>query len=121
MARKPFEQAAAARILAGDNGWQQRHHNALTFPRDYEVAIVGLFRAWYQYAVLHELRFESMIGEDYILGPAWTNIGSALRTLLNGECGSLDCGTLDHFVTQTMREHNVDLDNDGEPIWRRNE
>lgn len=107
MARKPFEAAASARLLANDNGWQERHHKALVFPADYEVALVGMFKAWYQYAVLHELRFESLIGDDYVLGPAWEAIGDSLRTLLNGESGRLDCGTLDGFVLNTMRDFGV--------------
>lgn len=117
MARKAFEAAAGARILVGGNGWQERHHKALRFPVNYEVVIVGMFKAWYEYAVLHELRFDSMIGDDYILGKAWSEIGSQLRVLLNGECGRLDCGTLDAFVFNTMKDHNVDMDTDGTPLW----
>ncbi len=107
MARKPFEQAAEARILAGTNGWQGRHATALIFPQNFEVAITGLARSWYQYAVIHELRCESLIGDDGVLGPAWEDIGDSLRTLLNGECGRLDAGTMDSFILNTMRDFGL--------------
>jgi hypothetical protein len=54
--------------------------------------------------------FESLIGEDYVLGPEWTQIGTAIRGLLNGETGRLDCGTLDGFILETMRENGVEKD-----------
>ena len=73
------------------HGYQVRHvrawHNG--------GPIVGMIRALALYADMHAERFESPLGEDYVLGPAGLDMLKGLRTLLNGELGGLDCGTLD--------------------------
>ena len=58
----------------------------------------------------HKARFESAIGEDYVLGPQWQAIGEGLRGLLNGETGRLDCGTLDGFILATLDENGIDTE-----------
>jgi hypothetical protein len=47
---------------------------------------------------------DNMLGDDYVLGVAWKDAGVAMRQLLNGSCGRLDCGTLDGFICDTLRE-----------------
>jgi hypothetical protein len=69
-----------------------------------------MFRGWYEYAQAHERRYESLIGDDGFLGPAWEEIGDSLRTLLNGELGRLDGGICDGFILNTMRDNGVDTD-----------
>ena len=102
-----------ARMPAGNmNGWQDRHHDAIRSPRGPEVAIVGLLRAWCEYANRHRERFESGIGEDYVLGPEWARIGIAVRGLLNGESGRLDCGTLDGFILDVLQAEGYDEEGD---------
>jgi hypothetical protein len=75
--------------------WRDRHDDAMTAPRNFEVPIVHLYRALISYAAQHERRYESRIGEDFVLGPAWLAIARNLLRLLDGETGRLDCGTLD--------------------------
>ena len=78
--------------------WQERHRAALFTPRENEAGIVGMVKMWLHYADMHQLRFESSIGEDGILGDEWSAIGRGLLGLLNGETGRLDCGILDGCI-----------------------
>jgi len=86
--------------------WRERHAAALAYPTKHEKAILGLLRGWLVYADEHKERFEGEIGEDYFLGPAWAVIGGNIRTLLNGETGRLDCGTLDGVLCDTLTNQN---------------
>lgn len=88
--------------MPNDTGWQDRHVDALRAPRGFERPIVDGIEAWARYADTHRTRYESSIGEDNVLGGAWLDWGRALRMLLNGETGRLDCGTLDAFILDTL-------------------
>jgi hypothetical protein len=91
-------------------GWQARHNAALTTPQPTEAGIVRLLHGWADYADIHKRRYESGIGDDGVLGPAWAAIGANVRTLLNGETGRLDCGTLDSFICSTLTAEGFDPD-----------
>jgi hypothetical protein len=90
-----------------------RHNLAVDRPRGFEVPIVRMLHFWEMYAAEHRSRWEAPIGEDYVLGPAWQRQGEAIRELLNGETGALDCGTLDAFILDTMRENGFTTLSDG--------
>jgi hypothetical protein len=81
----------------------ERHEQAMRIPmRGHEGAIVTLLEGLKKYAKAHEDRFGSPISEDYILGPALESIAEGVRTLLNGETGRLDCGTLDTMLAEYL-------------------
>ena len=61
-----------------------------------------LILEWAKYADTHFRRFDSRIGEDNVLGPAWMEIGKNLKTLMNGELNGLDGGTLDRIVYEIL-------------------
>ncbi len=88
--------------LGNMGDWQGRHKQAVCVPHGPEKPIVGLLGAWIDYARLHQGRYESGIGEDGVLGPQWAAIGSAIRGLLNGETGRLDCGSLDTVIYENL-------------------
>lgn len=94
--------AANVRAHQFDNGtgWTQRHMAAWTAPKGTEAPIVSLIRSLADYADAHQSRFESSIGDDGFLGPEWLQILKSTRALLNGDCGRLDCGTLDHMLCE---------------------
>jgi hypothetical protein len=97
-------------------GWVRRHNEAFDSvvrptagePRDFEACIILVLDGWLNYAEAHKARYESPIGEDGVLGAEWTRIARGIRGLLNGECGRLDCGTLDGFILRTARENGVE-------------
>lgn len=96
--------------LPNDTGWQTRHMAAIRMAHPTEAPIVGLCLSWAAYADAHRARYESGIGDDGVLGAEWEAIGSAIRGLLNGECGRLDCGTLDAFLHDTLHAEGFDPD-----------
>jgi hypothetical protein len=104
--------------LADLSKWNHRHNSAvglvrggITTPANPEHAVVRLLDGWEAYAKSHKSRYESLIGSDYVLGPAWQRVGEGIRALLNGETGRLDCGTLDAFILDTLSENGVDTEN----------
>ena|ERR1700690_2808897 len=105
----------ADRKMPNTGGWQDRHDDAVIqagqsrIPKPFESSVARMLGDWAQYAADHKARYESLIGEDGVLGPNWEDIGIALRGLLNGETGRLYCGTLDGFIMDTMRENGVDV------------
>lgn len=92
---KPVADSVTPR-LTREEPWAILHRQALAHPRDAaEMAFVRMYDAWRLYAQTHARRYESRIGEDTVLGPAWVAIGRALMDLLNGNVGSrIDCGTM---------------------------
>jgi len=97
--------------------WQDRHDNAWSATRitsspvgvslSHEGSVVALVKAWENYALAHEQALGSTIGEDQILGAAWGDIGHAIRTLLNGETGRLDCGTVDSRLCKKLEAEGL--------------
>jgi len=73
--------------------------------------MVSMIKSWLAYADWHKGRHQSKIGDDGVLGMEWARIGCALRGLLNGECGRLDCGTLDHVIVSALEAEEFDPDN----------
>lgn len=65
-------------------------------------ALIKLLAAWEEYADAHQDRFGDGIGDDYVLGPYWANVGLAIKRLLDGETGGLDCGSIDRRVSEQI-------------------
>ena len=98
------------------DSWVWRHNTAVARAIHganvpLESPLARMLESWAEYAKGHKARFESTIGEDYVLGPQWQAIGEGIRGLLNGETGRLDCGTLDGFILDTLSENGIDIDN----------
>lgn len=106
LAAKLFEKPS---VTGNIGDWQSRHMTAVHLPRGFERPIVWMLEQWLRYADVHQNRYDSKIGEDYVLGVYWQDIGKAIRGLLNGECGRLDCGTLDGLILNTMQECGIDI------------
>lgn len=103
MSRKTFqvlmaESRSRAYAMPNTGDWQDRHFKAWSAIHGPSVAIRNLTDVIGRYADYHAARYESPIGEDNILGPAWLQLIKSARTLLNGECGNLDCGTVDNLL-----------------------
>lgn len=84
---------------ATNTDYLARHQEALRNPRGVERAIVALRAGIMEYGLQYSDRYEdALLGNDGILGDGWLEITRGYLTLLNGECGRLDCGTLDGEV-----------------------
>ncbi len=93
----------------GDD-WKRMHDNAWSYPvAGFERGIRDMVLGWEAYATQHGHRYESLIGDDGVLGPEWAAIGGALIGLLNGNCGRFDCGTLDARIRNFAATHGVKL------------
>ena len=100
-----------AKPRPNSNGWEDRHNAEFAHPRTPTGGpVVHLIKGWVLYAESHKKRFDSLIGDDGVLGPAWETIGDELRTILNGECGPLDCGTVDGGILATMVKNGTNID-----------
>lgn len=72
--------------------------------------LAGMISAWEHMATLHNEAYGDFIGEDYVLGEPWRDIGLAIIELLNGETGRLDCGTIDREVRECLRDNGFTED-----------
>lgn len=103
-------------IRGAKESWQHEHNRivaAARFPGNRNkpgYAIVQGLDAWNNYAIMHLQRFESTIGEDYVLGPMWVFWGAGLSGLLNGETSGLDCGKIDSEILDTCAINCVSPD-----------
>lgn len=89
---------------------EQGHSRRETY--DYhEQAIRKMLKGWTGYADAVTAKYESKIGDDYVLGPEWEAIGKGILGLLNGVVGNLDCGDMDAFIRQCLTEEGFDGDN----------
>jgi hypothetical protein len=100
-----------AKCAAGDQ-WAQRHARAWKNGKGgswgHGSALVLMIEGAAQYADMHRSSFESGIGEDGALGDEWAAIVKAARSLLNGEIGELDAGTVDRLLCDMLRAEHID-------------
>lgn len=87
-----------------DTGWKTRHQRAIFDPKEFEQPIITMLHGWLIYAERHQKQYESPIGDDGVLGVEWAHIGRGILGLLNGDCGRLDCGTLDTIIRDNLAE-----------------
>lgn len=73
-------------------------------------ALVAMLAAWEQYSDAHRARFDDGIGQDYVIGPYWAEVGLAIKRLLDGETGGLDCGSLAHNITAMIEAEGFKTD-----------
>ena len=100
---------------SSNTGWKSRHNSerlklSLSDYCDIGLCIGKMIYDWARYAEAHQSRYNSLIGDDYVLGPAWQKIGESLRELLNGEIGSFDAGSLDRNIRTFAAQHGVTLE-----------
>jgi hypothetical protein len=63
-----------------------------------------------KYADWHLAEYGTPIGHDYVLGEGFARILQGVRTLLNGDTGNLDCGTLDSMILDIASVNGIDPD-----------
>lgn len=76
-----------------ENAWGRRHVRAWG-----SEPIARMVEAAATYADDYRKRYGVLIGDDGVLGQAWLTVVKGICGLLNGECGGLDCGTVDALL-----------------------
>lgn len=66
-------------------------------------ALVKMIEGWADYARAFARAYDSSISSDGVIGEYWTQVGFAIKRLLDGETGGFDCGSLAHNITETIR------------------
>jgi hypothetical protein len=95
--------------LANMGNWQNRHNAAVEHPAaGFERAIITMLRGWLEYAEVHHAQYESLIGDDGVLGDEWRDLGKAIHGLLDGMTGRLDCGTLSTLIHDTLKANGIE-------------
>jgi hypothetical protein len=74
------------------------------------LAMRKMLEGWEDYAREHKARYDSKIGEDGALGRYWAETGLAIKRLLDGETGGLDCGSIAHNITALIQEQGFKTD-----------
>lgn len=90
--------------------WAERHLEAWRNPQGFELPIWHLIRGLAQYGARTREEYGSKVGNDGFLGPAWKDIADSIRTLLNGNLGRFDGGTLDALLHAICAENGVELE-----------
>lgn len=102
MGRLQLYQAVDKGVLK--TGWDERHNSALSNPKGPEIPITTLLLGLEDYMHSYSVRFNTEIYEDGVLGDGVIDIVKGIRTLLNGETGRLDCGTIDARLVEILRK-----------------
>ncbi len=74
--------------------------------------VAQLIEAAANYADKHQDRFESRLGDDSFLGPAWVDTILSIRTMLNGELDGMDGGTLDKLLGDMLALEGYNYEGD---------
>jgi hypothetical protein len=73
-------------------------------------AMRDMLKGWQHYARSHKRRYETPIGEDYVLGRYWAETGLAIKRLLDGETGGFDCGSIAANITDMIEAEGFKTD-----------
>lgn len=79
-------------------------------PNELGRSLRDMLHAWESYRDAHKDRYESRIGDDYVLGDYWAETGLAIKRLLDGETGGLDCGSLSANITNMIEAEGFKID-----------
>ena len=84
------------------------HNQAMEAPRgDFERGLVSLIMGVLCVCNGYRSRFESLVGDDHVIGPEVAAVLGAIRGLLDGEIGRLDAGTISGWLCAVAEAHNL--------------
>jgi hypothetical protein len=91
--------------------WAEDHNHAMVSSNsaygpkgDLESSIKYLCKSIDRMRLGYEGCYESLPSDDGVLGSAYISLLHSLRTLLNGETGRIDCGTIDEWACKLLSE-----------------
>jgi len=85
-------------MIHESNSFEESIATMLSGWESYAESIATMLRGWESYAATHEASYGAEISKDFVLGPAWAEIGLAIKRLLDGDCGGLDCGSVERNI-----------------------
>lgn len=90
------------------NFWRVNHNDAVRNPlHGFETAILTLLDGLEEYRFRHQTRYDEGVENDYVLAEGVADIARGIRTLLNGEHGRLDAGTIDGYLVALLQRCRV--------------
>lgn len=95
-------------IDSTNQSWRLRHNAAIESPIGSEIPIVKMIEFLNSYVA--NQAFGWVIGDDYVLGDAMTEIVKSTLTLLNGDIGRLDGGKIDQFLREYAQTNRLYID-----------
>lgn len=93
-----------------NDAWAKIHLEAWRKPRPDEEPLKLLIVGLSQYGTRHLDRYDSLIGDDCILGPAFHDMVCSVLSLLDGHIGRFDGGTLDSLLRAIAEENAIELE-----------
>jgi hypothetical protein len=90
--------------------WENRHNQAVTCPTPGEAVIIAMIQAVALYIRQQEEGTDDLPWYDYVLSVGVGEMIGGIRTLLNGDLGRLDGGTLDAVLWSLAERASFDLD-----------
>jgi hypothetical protein len=79
-------------------------------------ALRKMLEGWQDYAKAHAQRYSEpgeeryTIGDDGTLGPYWAEVGLAIKRLLDGDTGGLDCGSIAGNILEAIEAEGFKTD-----------
>ena len=75
-------------------------------------ALKTLLGAWEAYAKACHAEYDDTDDTqmDYVIGPYWAEVGLAIKRLLDGDTGGLDCGSIAHNITAAIEAEGFQTD-----------
>jgi hypothetical protein len=101
---------------------QHRNQSQGTGGNAFGDAMATMLRGWEAYAAAHRARYSEDdtdcggIGDDYVIGPYWAEVGIAIHRLLDGDTGGFDCGSISGNIHKLIQSEGLTLDDDGELV-----
>ena len=83
--------------------WYGQHCKAFASYNGFEYAIRQAIEAFARYADAHQDRYDAPLGNDGVIGDYAHDMIKAVRHLLDGETGRLDCGSLSALMSELER------------------
>jgi hypothetical protein len=82
--------------------WKHRNARRRNYTSPHGRALRSMLEGWARYAETTLDLYESLIGQDGVLGDEWLAIGKSLIGLLCGDTGGWDPGSIDSNIRDCM-------------------
>ena len=79
-------------------------------------ALIQMLKGWEDYAKAYHARYDDPEAKDeanqldHVIGPYWANVGLAIKRLLDGDTGGLDCGSIARNITEAIEAEGFETD-----------